>query len=43
MAIFLCNKSGCLNEGIEYNFVDGYDQVECGGCHTTLNPIEEQE
>lgn len=41
MAIFVCTKPGCPNEGITYDFGDDNPKrAECGGCHETLNPQE---
>lgn len=38
MALFVCNVSGCANDGVEYNFDDESVTVAmCGGCKTVLS------
>ena len=42
MSIFICNLTGCPNEGVEYNFgEDGPEWAECGGCKARLEAVNE--
>jgi len=42
MSKFVCNAAECLNMAIIYDFGDDSPaSAECGGCHETLLPIEE--
>ena len=37
MVKFICKNPECKNFEVEYNFADGYDTAECGGCKATLD------
>jgi hypothetical protein len=45
MVKFICTETECPNKDIEYNFVDGYETAQCGGCQTILDaqPSEQEE
>jgi hypothetical protein len=44
MATFICDFTGCVNKGVEYNFDDdSIERVVCGGCKDTLLALPSDE
>ncbi len=43
MSKFVCDGVDCPNKDVVYDFGDDTpDSCECGGCHVTLTPLEEE-
>jgi hypothetical protein len=43
MVTVTCTNNDCANGNVDYNFFGFPPVVECGGCHTMLQPYDQRD